>query len=208
MNENLNLETRLEELAAKLQKAETFAEAAAWGNRAREEIERIQGLMRALDLKIAREAHELELLKLENAKKSLVGRLFGGASPEEKELAEKIENYRQAKVELTRAIQQLQEYMDFTPTSAEQQRKLLQELRLRRRQIQEQKREITTVLGTARPGAPKPADETFDPASVSRRKARYARDSQVLPRETMEEATQRQLEQNARDIQWAERFHE
>jgi hypothetical protein len=208
--QKININHRTEELIAELQKIFTFTEAQDWGRRALAEIEGINRLARALDLEIARETQDLARIQIEGSKKSLVGRLFGGgASNDEKERAQRIEGFRQAKPSLIKAAQQLQEYIDFTPTSPEQQKKLLQELRLRKREIQEKKREITTVIRNTRPGIiQQPEEKVFDPSTISRRKARYARDSQVLPHEKMEDAMNRQSAQIELDIQWVEKFRQ
>lgn len=205
--QNLKLDNLFAALLDEAKKLSTFAEVKDWGIKAAAEIERVAGLLRALDLEIARQAQELERIKFEQTKKPLVGRLFGGASSEEKEVAQRIEAYRKSKTELAELSLQTQDLIDFTPASAEQQKNLQQDLRQRKREIQEKKREITTVIRSARPAAPKTTDNVFDAETLKRRKARYTKSNQVLPHETMDDATKRQIQQVEQDIAWAEKFH-
>jgi hypothetical protein len=186
----------------------TFAEAATWGRRAEAEIERIAGLVRAVNMDIAQQTQALDRLKYEQSKK-LVGRLFGGGSNEEKELAQQIEKYKQDKSALENMLMRLQDAVDFTPGSPEQQSVLIKELRQKKKEIQEKKREITTVMRIVRSDT-QPNDElayaVFSAATLDRRKMRYAREAELLPQETTSASYTRQIAQLDRDIQWVEKF--
>ena len=201
----------LKELISEFQALSTFAETKDWSKRAGEEIGRIAGIVRELDMEIARDAQEFERVKYEQVKKPLVGRLFGGGNNEEKELAQRLERYKQSKSELTRAAIQLQDAIDFTPKSPDEQKGLIKELRLRKKELQEKKREITMVIRGPRSATPPQSaqvETVFDAATLGRRKARYARDAELLPHEKTKDAMERQMAQVDHDILRVEKFNQ
>jgi len=202
--QKINDESNMKELMSEFQTLSAFAEVKDWDKRAKSEIERISGIIRGLDIEIARDAQTLERLKYEQSKKTL-GRLFGGGGSEEKTLTQRLEQYKRAKSELIKAEAQLYEAIDFTPKSPEEQKSLLNELRQRKKELQEKKREITTVMRGVRKEAP-PQDVVFDAVTINRRKARYDREAELLPQEKTAESISRQMEQIDRDIAWAEKF--
>lgn len=201
-----NIDNNFKELMDKFHALSTFAEVQSWRKLAGNGIEQISGIIRALNLETAQQTQTLERIKYEASKK-LVGRLFGGSN-EEKELTQQIEKYRQFKSDLESMVIQMQEALDFTPGSPDQQKELLKELRLRKKEIQEKKREITTVIRPARGIAQAQTEQpaVFDSATVDRRKARFTRDEELRPGEKTKDAMERQLAQIDRDILWVEKF--
>jgi len=199
----------LQELLSAMFSLATFADAKGWGEQATTEIERLKALLREMDVEIANDAQTLEKLKYERSKKMLGGLL--GSSKEEKELAQRLEDRKSSKVSLNKAINQLQDMMDFTPRSPEEKEVLLAELRQRKRRLQEEKREITQVVRGPRMNKPQEAalvDHVFDIAARERRKARYDREAQLKAGETTIAALTRQIEQAERDLQWVEKFEQ
>lgn len=207
-SQKINDESKFAELMSEFAGLSTFAQVKEWNKRAVAEIERNAGIIRALDIEIARAAEELERVKYEKAQKSLVGRLFGGnAGDDEKEKTQRLEELRQSKAAALNAATQLQDSIDFTPTSPEQQKALIMELRLHVKELQEKKREITTVIrGPRASQPPNPQATVFDVATLERRKARYAREAELRPQETTNEALKRQIAQTDLDIKRAEKF--
>lgn len=207
-SQKINDDNSVKELMAKFQTLSTFAEVSDWSNQAENEIERISAIIRKLDVEIARDTETLERIKYEHAKKSLVGRLFG-AGNDEKELSQHIEQYRQSKSELIKAAMQMQESIDFTPKSPEEQKVLIQEIRQRKKEIQEKRRENTMVIRGPRADVTEQnaqARAIFGVAMLERRAARYARDAEPLPQEKPRESVDRQMAQFDREILWAEKF--
>ncbi len=199
----------LKEFISEFQTLSTFAEVEDWSKRAEDEIGRVSGFIRELDIEIARDAQALERVRYEHAQKPLIGRLFSGGNNEEKELSQRVENSRQYRLEKTRAVIQLQEFIDFTPKSSEEQKALVKELRQRKRELQEKKREITMVIRSPNTQPQKAqTDNIFDAATLERRKVRYAKDAELLPQEITKAALDRQFAQIDRDIQWAEKFNQ
>lgn len=196
----------LQELLTGILSLSVFADVREWSERAEVEVEQIKSYIRALDIENARDAQSLEKLKYERSKKMLGGLL--GGSKEEKELSQRIEERRTSKSGLTKAINQLQDVIDFTPKSLEEKQSLLTELRGRKRMLQEKKREITQVVrGPRLNRAPEPETDTvFSAATRERRQARYDREAELKPGETTIASLTRQIEQAERDIQWVEKF--
>jgi phage-related minor tail protein len=212
-SQKINIDSHFRELMDKFNALSTFAEAKEWSIRAGNGVEQISGIIRALVMEIAQHTQTLERLKYEASKKPLVGRLFGGGSSnEEKELTQQIEKYRQYKLELEKMVAQMQEAIDFTPKSPDEQRVLIKELRQRKKEVLEKKREITAVIrGPRRMDESQQnaqADPGFDPAAAERRKARYTKDAEVSLQETTKTAIERQIAQLDRDILWVEKFNQ
>ncbi|MFM8370443.1 MAG: hypothetical protein ACKOBD_16970 [Chloroflexota bacterium] len=198
----------LQELLTRMLSLGTFSEAKDWGERAVIEIERLKGVLREMEAEIANQAQSLEKLKYDRSKKVLGGLL--GISKEEKALVQQLEDRKTSKGGLSKAINQLQDMLDFTPRSPEEKQVLLVELRTRKRKLQEEKREITQVVRGPRMNKPQEAlmDNVFDAASRERRKIRYNREAQLRAGETTTAALTRQIEQAERDIQWVEKFEQ
>ena len=198
----------LQELLTRMLSLGTFSEAKDWGERAVIEIERLKGVLREMEAEIANQAQSLEKLKYDRSKKVLGGLL--GISKEEKALVQQLEDRKTSKGGLSKAINQLQDMLDFTPRSPEEKQVLLVELRTRKRKLQEEKREITQVVRGPRMNKPQEAlmDNVFDAASRERRKIRYNREAQYREGETTTADLTRQIEQAERDIQWVEKFEQ
>ena len=207
MNDSLNITIpELKELLDTLNEVSTFAGVKEWDKRVETEIERLQSIIRGLDIEIARDSEALEKIKYEQSKKVL-GRLFGSSS-ETKELSVRLEERRQNKLEITKAIEHLQDFIDFTPKSSEEKEALLAELRKHKRELQEKKREITQVVRGPRMAKPKiePTSTVFDAATLARRKAHYEREAELLPGETTATSLTRQIAQTDQTIAHVEKF--
>ncbi|GAB4405026.1 MAG: hypothetical protein OHK003_32800 [Anaerolineales bacterium] len=209
MNDTLRTHDKeLQNLLTDMLTLSTFAEVQEWGERAAVEIERLRSVIHELDAEIARDTQSLEKLTYERSKKMLGGLLGGGR--EEKELAQRLEDRKSSKSSLNKAVNRLQEVLDFSPRSFEEKESLLTELRKRKRKLQEEKREITQVVRSPRLNRPPEtdADTVFDTAARQRRQARYQREAELKPGETTITALSRQIEQAERDIEWVEKFEE
>lgn len=209
MNDALRTNDKeLQNLLTDMLTLSTFAEVQEWGERAAVEIERLRSVIHELDAEIARDTQSLEKLTYERSKKMLGGLLGGGR--EEKELAQRLEDLKSSRGSLNKAVNRLQEVLDFTPRSLEEKESLLTELRKRKRKLQEEKREITQVVRGPRLNRPPDpnADAVVDTAARQRRQARYQREAELKPGETTVTALTRQIEQAERDIEWVEKFEQ
>ena len=192
----------------------TFSAIASWDSQAQMEIERILGVIRDLDIEISRQTQALEKIRQSKSEKSFVGRLFS-SDKEEKELMQLIEKYNQYKATLGKMTSQLQESIDFTPNSLEEQKILLKELRQRKKELQVEKREIAAAMKALRTDARQQSAQAgrvfgvfYDSkvAASERRSIRYAKEATLRPHEDAKAAIERQLVQIDRDILWAEKF--
>lgn len=194
----------------------TFSAVSSWDSEAQMEIDRIIAVVRDLDTEITRQTQTLEILKQSKSEKSFMGRLFS-SDKEEKELLLLIDEYNQYKVTLGNMASQLQESIDFTPNSPEEQKILIKELRQRKRELQIQKREVAAAMKAVRADARQQSAEAgrvfglfYDSkmAAFQRRNIRYSKEASLRPHEDAKSAIERQVVQIDRDILWAEKFKE
>jgi len=192
----------------------TFSAIASWDSQAQMEIDRTIGVIRDLDIEISRQTQALEKIRQSKSEKSFVGRLFS-SDKEEKELLQLIEKYNQYKATLGKMASQLQESIDFTPNSPEEQKILVKELRQRKKELQVEKKEIAAAMKAVRTGARQQSAQAgrvfgvfYDSklAASERRNIRYSKEATLRPHEDAKAAIERQLVQIDRDILWAEQF--
>lgn len=193
----------------------TYEAVAAWDQRAQAEVDRIAGVLQKLDAETARQLEALKQAKLEHAQKSFLKRTFAGRKPEQ-EIAQFIEQCRRSMATLEELASHLQEAIDFTPNSPEEQKALLRELRLRKKALQAEKREVLADMKAIRAEARVKSVHagkgflgTYDSrrAAYERRQIRYAKEAALRPHEDSKAAIERQLVQVEKDIVWAERFN-
>ncbi|MDO8972164.1 MAG: hypothetical protein Q7U74_15830 [Saprospiraceae bacterium] len=194
----------------------TFSAIASWDSQAQIEIERTLRVIQDLDVETSRQTQVLDNIKQSKSEKSFVGRLFGG-NKEEKEALQLVEKYNQYKATLGNMATQLQESIDFTPNTPEEQKILLKELRQRKKELQVEKREIAATMKAVRTDARQQSAQAgrvlgvfYDSkiATYERRSVRYSKESTLRPHEDAKAAIDRQLVQSDRDILWAEKFKE
>ena len=194
----------------------TFSAIASWDSQTQLEIERILGVIRDLDNEISRQTQALEKFRQSKSEKSFMGRLFT-SDKEEKESLQLVEKYNQYKATLGKMASQLQESIDFTPNTPEEQKTLLKELRQRKKELQVEKREVAAAMKAVRTGARQQSAQAgrvfgvfYDSklAASERRSIRYSKESTLRPHEDAKTAIERQLVQIDRDILWAEKFKE
>lgn len=116
---------------------------------------------------------------------------------------------------LKKRAPELQELVDFTPNSPEEQKTLLAELRLQKKELQLKKRELAAAMKAIRVDARQKSSEAgvvfgvfYDRSTAAhqRRHIRYRKEAALKPHEGEKEAVERQLLQIDRDIMWVERF--
>lgn len=197
----------LPDLLTELDDLHTYEDAEALLPEVEQELEGLKRLTRGLDVEIVRVTQALKVLKSER-RSGVLGKLFKGSSKEEAELNAQLDEYRREREEVRASLNRLQDVFDFTPRSPLERECILKELRLRKKALQEHRREITHVTHGPRlmrvqtPALP----AGVDPVAYERRKARYARDSERLPGEDAEQALARQLAQVDQALLWAEKF--
>jgi len=198
----------------------TFSAIASWDKEAQLEIERILKVIPGLDTEISRQRQAIEKYKQSQSEKSFVARLFN-SNKEEKESEQLIEKYNQYKIALDTMASQLQESIDFTPNTLEDQKALLKELRQRKKELQVEKRAAAAAMKAIRADARQEGvhagivDGFFGgryydskTGAAERRQIRFAKEAKLGPHESIKASIDRQLIQIDRDIIWAEKFKE
>lgn len=208
-----------QQLLTEFETLSTFAAVADWDQRAQTEIDRILGVLQSLIQSVAEQTEARDKAKREHEQKSFFKRTFG--SPEGlREITKRLEQWQGFQDRLEEMSSRLQELIDFTPSSKEEQKALLKELRQRKKELQLEKREINADMRAIREksrasaasadmllagfrmgglGSPKLS-------AWQRRQARYARQSALKPQEDAKAAIERQLVELERDIMRAQRF--
>jgi len=192
----------------------TYENVAGWDQRAQAEVDKLAGVLQELEAEIARQSETLEQTKREHAQKSFLKRTFSDRKPE-KEIAQFIDQCRQNMTTLEGMASKLQEAIDFTPNSPEEQKTLLKELRLRKKELQAEKREVAANMKAIRNEARAQSVHagrgffgySSKSAAYDRRQIRYAKEAALGPHEDAKTAIERQLIQVEKDIVWAERFN-
>lgn len=196
----VSLLTEIEDLST-YEGAETFLP------RVKIELEHLQSLVRALDVEVLQASQSLKIFKTEK-RAGIFGKFFNGQ--EEVKLKANLEEARQRREDLHTALQRLQDVLDYTPRAPLERDCILKELRLRKKGLQEQHREITQVAYAPRlrriETVALPAG--VDVVAFERRKARYAREAERQPGENAEAALQRQLTRVKEALNWVEAFPE
>lgn len=191
----------------------TFTDVASWDERARVELDEVAKGIRAFEEVSARASRQLAQLVKEREEKDFFSRMFASQKPE-KSLAQLIQGYNDYKALLEGMASQLQEAIDFTPNSPEEQASLLKELKLRKKELQVEKRETAAAMKAIRTGARQQSAQAgragiyynSRAAAYDRRSIRYQKEAALQPHEDAKAAVERQLLQVDKDILWAEKF--
>lgn len=202
-------------LLMKYKSLSTYEEVANWDELARKEVDRIIEVLQKIDSELTQKYELLEQAKNEYSQKSFLQRLVA-SHKSEAEIATTIARYRSYQVSLEEISAKLQEMIDFTPNTPDEKKDLLKELRLRKKEIQTEKRELAANMKAIRNEARVQsvhAGSVFTSyiylpkiATFQRRQIRYAREAELRPNEDAKSAIERQLIQIEKNILWVERF--
>ncbi|MBN8582947.1 MAG: hypothetical protein J0L96_19940 [Anaerolineae bacterium] len=201
------MSTSLANLLTEIEDLHSYESAEALLPQVKSELEHLQSLVRALDVEVLQASQALKIFKTEK-RSGVLGKLFNGK--EETVLSAKVEEVRSQREALHASLQRLQDVVDYTPRTPLERDCILKELRLRKKGLQEQRREITQVAYGPRLRRTESValPEGVDPVAFERRKARYAREGERLPGEDVEAALHRQRAQVESALQWVEAFPE
>jgi len=201
------MSTSLANLLTEIEDLHSYESAEALLPQVKSELEHLQSLVRALDVEVLQASQALKIFKTEK-RSGVLGKLFNGK--EETVLNAKVEEVRSQREALHASLQRLQDVVDYTPRTPLERDCILKELRLRKKGLQEQRREITQVAYGPRLRRTESValPEGVDPVAFERRKARYAREGERLPGEDVEAALHRQRAQVESALQWVEAFPE
>ena len=201
------MSTTLANLLTEIETLHSYESAEALLPQVKSELEHLQSLVRALDVEVLQASQALKTFKTQKGT-GMFGKLFNGK--EEAELSAKVDEVRSQREALHASLQRLQDVVDYTPRTPLERDCILKELRLRKKGLQEQRREITQVAYGPRLRRTESValPEGVDPVAFERRKARYAREGERLPGEDAEAALHRQRTQVESALQWVEAFPE
>jgi len=147
--------------------------------------------------------------------KAFLKRMFNDRK-EEKDLTQQLQRCQELIATMEAMASEMQEAIDFSPNSIEEQKTLLKELRQRKKELQIQKREVAANMKAIRDDAHQQSVHAGQgilgynskTAAYQRRQIRYSKQAALGPQENAKAAIERQLLQTDRDILWAERFKE
>lgn len=201
------MSTSLANLLTEIEDLHSYESAEALLPQVKSELDHLQSLVRALDVEVLQASQALKTFKTQKGT-GMFGKLFNGK--EETVLSAKVEEVRSQREALHASLQRLQDVVDYTPRTPLERDCILKELRLRKKGLQEQRREITQVAYGPRLRRTESValPEGVDPVAFERRKARYAREGERLPGEDVEAALHRQRAQVESALQWVEAFPE
>jgi hypothetical protein len=201
-------------LMSELQTISTFAQVKVWDERAQAELLRIIQVIQELDSAIVWQSLASKERQTIHAEKSFLSRALSSKKDED-EIDALIRKYKGYKETLQSMAKRLQESIDFTPNSAEEQQPLVNELRQRKKELQSSRRQVIADMQAIRTEARQESAQVgttwlgfYNPelAARKRRQIRYQKEAALQPHEDEKAAIDRQLIQIEKDIQWAQRF--
>ena len=185
-----------------------------WDTRAQQEVRAIVETLKNLDKAIAVETANLQKAKFLFEEQSFFKRVLG-KHQEEEAIANRLSVFRQRKVQVLQFVSKLQTSIDFTPNTTKEKEELVRELKLRKKELQAQKREEAVTMAEIRKEARVRSVDAgknwiglYDSsvAADERRGIRYAKEAALRPHEDAKAAIERQLIQIERDLLWVEKF--
>lgn len=209
---------RKEEIAGligQFDKLQTFADATDWDNRVQTEIEHLSNTCRTIDAEISKRQLRLQEIEQEREQKPVIARMFGGKK-EERQLQRDITELEGLKASCQNLIGNLQSRVDITPNNAEDQRRLLNELRLEKAELQIKKRALNARIREINVEArQKTADIPNTLTGViggskyraaTRRSIRYNKEARLAPHEDEKSSIERELIHLEKDTVWEQKF--
>jgi hypothetical protein len=201
-------------LMAEFKDLSTLTEASAWDQRAQAEVDRINNVVRELKDKLAEKTKDLAQMQTERNAKPFFSRIFASTKPEQ-ELSQEIDQVQKHISYLMEMGDKLSDAIDFTPNSPEEKKALLAELRIHKKELEADKREVALNMSAIRADArQKNANidgrTSYDSKSAARdrRQVHYEKEAALQPHEDAKAAIERQIIQVEKDILRVEKFIE
>jgi len=201
-------------LMAEFKDLSTLTEASEWDQRAQTEVDQINNVVRELKEKLAERTKDLEYMQNERNGKPFFSRIFASTKPEQ-ELSQEIDQVQKHISNLMDMGDQLSDAIDFTPNSPEEKKALLAELRIHKKELEADKREVSLNMSAIRADArQKNANidgrTSYDSKSAARdrRQIHYEKEAALQPHEGAKAAIERQIIQVEKDILRVEKFIE
>ena len=213
MKETHYTDHNFRKLMAEFKILSSFTQIAAWDEQAQVEVENIIIVIHALNDEIIKLTVALGKARSDHKEKAFLKRMFNDRK-EEKDLTQQLQRCQELIATMEAMASEMQEAIDFSPNSIEEQKTLLKELRQRKKELQIQKREVAANMKAIRDDAHQQSVHAGQgilgynskTAAYQRRQIRYSKQAALGPQENAKAAIERQLLQTDRDILWAERF--
>ncbi len=202
-------------LMSELKALITFGAVALWDKRANEELDGMRAVIERLQADIDEQQRALDQAREEHNRKSALARMFSSPKDEQK-LLQTIQEDQASLSQLEGLADELQEAIDFTPNSKDEQEVLLKELNFQKRELAAEKKEISLKMREVRAEARQQSAKagmrlgglmySSKLAASQRRSIRYKKEAELRPHEDEMAAIERQILQLDKDILWAQRF--
>lgn len=138
-----------------------FSEVTEWISRANAELERIKTVLSELDEGIIHKTAELEQAKAQRSKLPLIKRMFASQQTQ-REITQRIAQYRNAKERLDAPVQELTLNIRFLPTTPERKAEILEEMREYQEKLELKKKELAFNMKTIRRAGRDASDKADD----------------------------------------------
>jgi hypothetical protein len=201
-------------LMAEFKDLSTLTEASEWDQHAQAEVEKINLVIRYLKDNLAQRTKDLAQMQKDRDAKPFLSRIFASTKPEQ-EISQEIDQVQKQITNLMEMGDKLSDAIDFTPNSPEEKKALLTELRIHKKELEADKREVALTMNAIRADArQKSADidgrASYDSKSASRdrRQIHYEKEAALQPHEDAKAAIERQIIQVEKDILRVEKFLE
>lgn len=194
-------------IASEIKGLRTFDDIGEWDKQASDEIERIRSAIETIERKVRQVALNLEQAKKTNDAKSFLVRLFSSRNDEKSLRAEQTRLLGE-KSQLEELGDRMQAAIDFTPDSPEDLKELLKEIRVRKKELQADKKAVSAQMSQIRVEA---RQQTADSVpgkygKWDRRRIRLAKEEALKPQESQKAALERQIIRLDQVVAWLERF--
>jgi peptidoglycan hydrolase CwlO-like protein len=207
-------EANYNSLMAEFKDLSTLTEASEWDQRAQAEVDRINNVVSDLKEKLAQRTKELAQMQNDRNAKPIFSRIFASKKPEQ-EISQEIAQVQTSISHLMEMGDTLRDSIDFTPNSPAEKKALLAELRIHKKELEADKREVALTMNAIRAEArQKNADidgrASYDSKSAAqdRRQVHYEKEAALQPHEDTKAAIERQILQVEKDILRVEKFLE
>jgi phage-related minor tail protein len=194
-------------LAVQIRAIDSFDGIAQWDREAAEELERMRSALASLGQKVHDTSQALEQAQRNHKAKSFFARLFADRS-EEKRLSAEQARLTLERQQFEQLVDGLEGAVDFTPNSPEDLKDLLREIRLKKKELQAEKKAVSTQVTQIRAEARQQTAYTSPGkyGTSDRRQIRLSKESALQPHETQKAALDRQIVRLDRAAAWLERF--
>ncbi len=150
MDADLNPGTKSLLLLEQFDNLNTFAEANEWDRQAKEEIAKLTKISATFDAETQKLSKALEKLRKDRSRKSFVPRIFSDKRHEDS-LEGALENIKTGREATEKLIRKLKRCSDLTPNNPGEQRDLLGELSLQKKQLLTSQKELNCQMQEIKP---------------------------------------------------------